>query len=112
MGGWRKRGKGIVMNEQFKELNIADVFTLRYERTAGGYYQQKYTPEEFDRMQEWLDRALGEYTQTMEVEANMLRARNERLQKLVDSIVPRLEAACGATAMPPLVIRKLIEELS
>jgi len=46
----------------------------------------------------------------LEQENRMLRARNERLQKLVESIVPRLEAACGAGAMPPNVIRKLIEE--
>lgn len=78
MGGWRKRGKGTNM---FKELNIADIFVLRYHKTAEGKYQQTYTPEEFDQMQEWLDRALGEYTQSMEVENNMLRARNERLEK-------------------------------
>jgi hypothetical protein len=78
MSGWRKRGKGTNM---FKELNIADIFVLRYNKTAEGKYQQTYTPEEFDQMQEWLDRALGEYTQSMEVENNMLRARNERLEK-------------------------------
>ncbi len=78
MGGWRKRGKGTNM---FKELNIADIFVLRYNKTAEGKYQQTYTPEEFDQMQEWLDRALGEHTQSMEVENNMLRARNERLEK-------------------------------
>lgn len=71
------------MTEEFKELNIADVFVLRYHRTKDGNYQQTYTPAEFDQMQEWLDRALGEYTQSMEVENNMLRARNDRLEKLV-----------------------------
>lgn len=53
-----------------------------------------------------LDLSLAE----CEAENRLLRARCERLQRLVDSIVPRLEAACGATAMPPLVIKKLIEE--
>jgi hypothetical protein len=72
-----------IMNDDFKELNIADVFMLRYHKTAEGNYQQTYTSEEFDQMQEWLDRALGEYTQSMEVENNMLRARNDRLEALV-----------------------------
>ena len=98
------------MAEEFKELNIADVFVLRYNRTPVGCYQQTYTPAEFDEMQEWLDRALGEYTQSMEVENNMLRARNERLQRALDGIVPRLEAACGAKTMPPMVAAKFIEE--
>lgn len=46
----------------------------------------------------------------LETENRLLRARNTRLENenrtLVDRIIKRLEAACGATAMPPLVIRK------
>ena len=44
----------------------------------------------------------------LEHENRLLRARNDRLQKTIDAIVPRLEAACGATAMPPLLIKQLI----
>ena len=47
----------------------------------------------------------------LEMENSLLRARNNRLQKTLDAIVPRLEAACGATSMPPLVIKKMIEEM-
>jgi hypothetical protein len=47
----------------------------------------------------------------LEHENKLLRARNERLQKTLDAIVPRLEAACGATAMPPTLIKQLIEDL-
>ena len=47
----------------------------------------------------------------LEMENSLLRARNNRLQKTIDAIVPRLEAACGATSMPPLVIKKMIEEM-
>jgi hypothetical protein len=56
------------------------------------------------------ERELDLMVAELEQENRMLRTRNERLQKLIDSIVPRLEAACGATAMPPLVIKKHIEE--
>lgn len=48
----------------------------------------------------------------LEQENRLMRARNERLQKIIDGIVPRLEQACGATSMPPLVIKKFIEEQS
>lgn len=47
----------------------------------------------------------------LEHENKLLRARNERLQKTLDAIVPRLEAACGATAMPPTLIKQLIEDM-
>ena len=47
----------------------------------------------------------------LEHENRLLRARNERLQKTLDAIVPRLEAACGATAMPPTLIKQLIEDM-
>ena len=47
----------------------------------------------------------------LEHENNLLRARNNRLQKTIDAVVPRLEAACGATSMPPMVIKKMIEEM-
>lgn len=47
------------MND-FKDLNIADVFTLRYTKTAGGAYQHTMTPAEFEEMQGWLDRAMRE----------------------------------------------------
>ena len=45
----------------------------------------------------------------LELENNLLRARNERLQRCIDAIVERLEQACGATAMPPVIIKNLIE---
>ncbi len=47
----------------------------------------------------------------LEHENKLLRARNERLQKTLDAIVPRLEAACGATAMPPTLINQLIKDM-
>ena len=47
----------------------------------------------------------------LELENKLIRARNNRLQKTLDAIVPRLEAACGATSMPPLVIQNLIDEM-
>lgn len=46
----------------------------------------------------------------LEQENRMLRARNERLQRIIDGIVPRLEAACGARTMPPMVAEKFIQE--
>lgn len=46
----------------------------------------------------------------LETENRLLRARNTRLENdnrtLVTNIIKRLEAACGASSMPPLVIRK------
>jgi hypothetical protein len=48
----------------------------------------------------------------LEHENRLLRARNDRLQKTIDAIVPRLEAACGATAMPPLLIKQLINDIN
>lgn len=46
----------------------------------------------------------------LEHETRLLRARAERLQALVDSIVPRLESACGKAAMPPKMIAAYIQE--
>lgn len=65
----------------------------------------------------YLKRAISQIEQNvgvddLEQENRLLRARCDRQQKLIDLIVSRLEAACGATSMPPLVIRKLIEENS
>ena len=48
----------------------------------------------------------------LEHENRLLRARNDRLQKTIDAIVPRLEAACGATAMPPLLIKQLLNDIN
>ena len=48
----------------------------------------------------------------LEQENRLLRTRNERLQRCIDGIVPRLEAACGAQSMPPKVAQKFIEEHS
>ena len=48
----------------------------------------------------------------LEHENRLLRARNDRLQKTIDAIVPRLESACGATAMPPLLIKQLINDIN
>lgn len=45
----------------------------------------------------------------LEHENNLLRARNERLQRCIDAIVERLEQACGATSMPPVMIKNFIE---
>jgi hypothetical protein len=87
-----------------KELNIADVFMLRYHKTAEGNYQQTYTPEEFDQMQEWLDRALGEYTQSMEMENKLLRARNERLEALAKQEQDgNVCARCGGIVFDPVI---------
>lgn len=47
----------------------------------------------------------------LEHENRLLRARNERLQKTLDAIVPRLEQACGPGAMPPVLINQLIEDM-
>ena len=46
----------------------------------------------------------------LEQESRLLRARNERLQRTLNGIVPRLENACGAGTMPPTVIKHFIEE--
>lgn len=45
----------------------------------------------------------------LEHENHLLRARNERLQRTIDAIVARLEQACGANAMPPVLIKNFIE---
>jgi hypothetical protein len=47
----------------------------------------------------------------LEHENNLLRARNERLQRAIDAIVARLEQACGANAMPPVMIKNFIQEM-
>ena len=47
----------------------------------------------------------------LEHENHLLRARNERLQRTIDGIVARLEQACGATAMPPVMIKNFIQEM-
>lgn len=47
----------------------------------------------------------------LEHENNLLRARNERLQRCIDAIVARLEQACGANAMPPVMIKNFIQEM-
>lgn len=44
----------------------------------------------------------------LEHENRLLRARNERLQALVNSIVPHLESWCGASAMPP---KRMVEHI-
>jgi hypothetical protein len=46
----------------------------------------------------------------LEHENRLLRARNERLQAMLDSIVPRLESACGKAAMPPRLIHDHIND--
>lgn len=47
----------------------------------------------------------------LEQENRLIQARNERLQKIVDGIVPRLEAACGARTMPAMVAHDFIESM-
>lgn len=46
----------------------------------------------------------------LEHENRLLRARNERLHRIIDGIVPRLENACGAGTMPPTVAKNFIEQ--
>lgn len=46
----------------------------------------------------------------LEHENRLLRARNERLQQIIDGVVPRLEAACGATAMPPVMMAEWLKD--
>lgn len=46
----------------------------------------------------------------LEHENRLLRARNERLQALLDKIVPRLEQGFGASHAAPIIIRRLINE--
>lgn len=46
----------------------------------------------------------------LEHENRLLRARNERLQALVNSIVPHLQSWCGANAMPPKRMAEHIEQ--
>lgn len=53
---------------------------------------------------------LNEMLLDLEQEHRLLRARNERLEKTIAAIVPRLEQAFGATHAAPLIIKKLIEE--
>ena len=47
----------------------------------------------------------------LEHENKLLRARNERLQRTIGAIVARLEQACGANAMPPVMIKNFIQEM-
>jgi chromosome segregation ATPase len=102
------------MNEQEREL---DLMVAELEQ------ENRLLRARNERMQTELNNAeqqIHELKDLLTVErlaqkdrANILNNYENRineLQKLVDSIVPRLEAACGATAMPPLVIKKLIEE--
>lgn len=58
------------------------------------------------------ERELDLMVAELEQENRLMRARNERLQHIIDGIVPRLENACGAGTMPPLVAKKFIEENS
>lgn len=46
----------------------------------------------------------------LEHENRLLRARNERLEKVLESIVERLASACGASAMPPNLIKQFIKD--
>ena len=48
----------------------------------------------------------------LEQENRLMRARNERLQRIIDGIVPRLEAACGARTMPPMVAHEFINSMN
>lgn len=45
----------------------------------------------------------------LEHENRLLRARNERVEALLAGVVPRLESACGAAAMPPRLMRDYLE---
>lgn len=44
--------------------------------------------------------------ETLELENRLLRARNERLERITGEIVARLEAGFGATHAAPLLIRR------
>lgn len=46
----------------------------------------------------------------LEHENRLLRARNERLQKVIDGIVPRLEQGFGTSHAAPQLIRKHIAD--
>ena len=74
-----------------------NAYSQGWDLLYGGSTPQPVTPSDADVVQE------------LELENRMLRARNERLQFIVDGIVPRLEAACGASSMPPNVARKFID---
>ena len=52
-----------------------------------------------------------EHSGALEVEYNRLLLQCQKLHRTLDAIVPRLEAACGAKAMPPTLIKQLIEEM-
>jgi len=45
----------------------------------------------------------------LEAENKLLRARNERLQSIIDGVVPRLASACGASAMPPTMMAEWLK---
>ena len=47
----------------------------------------------------------------LEVEYNRLLLLCQQLHRTLDAIVPRLEQACGPGAMPPVLIKKFIEEM-
>ena len=66
-----------------------------------------------DKCQKTRERQHGLYISIdeLEHENNLLRARNERLQRAIDAIVARLEQACGANAMPPVMIKNFIQEM-
>lgn len=51
---------------EFKDLNIADAFTLRYQKTSGGCFQQTYTEEEFEAMQDHIDDAVPSRNEVIE----------------------------------------------
>ena len=55
------------------------------------------------------ERELDLMVAELEHENRLLRAQNERLQRIIDGIVPRLENACGAGTMPPSVAKTFIE---
>ena len=46
----------------------------------------------------------------LEQESRQLRAQNERLNRMIAGVVERLEQGCGASAMPPLLIRQFIQD--
>ncbi len=66
-----------------------------------------------ERLQKTLEaiHARLELSGALEVEYNRLLLQCQKLHRTLDAIVPRLEQACGATAMPPLLIQKLIDEV-
>jgi hypothetical protein len=46
----------------------------------------------------------------LEQESRQLRAQNEPLTRMLAGVVERLEQGCGASAMPPLLIRQFIQD--